>query len=230
MVKTKIQEICENAEKRIVEELENHWNIQLDRFGREYVYIPYPSESEILDRFETDVECFWEIYVDYESFDLFSVEDIELLKKNSISNILAIHKSIAKIRTVHEKSRVLLKENPSYYLITTQVELDEVSNDYDGVIVVLGSHNERIVIKKRYKKAVEVIGCSSVELRNYAFAKILDEVEVWAYDNSRVEAHDSTIIKAYDNAKIYREKNSMVTVELYDNATIMEIENDSYED
>lgn len=224
MSKTRIQVICEDAEKRIIEELENHWNVQLDRFGKEYVYIPYPSKSQILDKFEAEVEFFWDIDTDCEAFDQFSEEDIELLKNNSISNIIAIYESIAKIRIVHEREKVFLKETPPYCIITTQAELDEIPNDYDGGIVVLGNYKEPVIIRNKYKKAVQVL-FSLVELRNDAFVKASCDAEVRAYDNSCVEAYDRATIKAYDNAKIYKEESSMVTVELFDNATMEELKN-----
>lgn len=92
--------------------------------------------------------------------------------------------------------------------VTSQREMNEVSTNYTGKIII--NSDEHIIIRKKYSVAIIVINNSrisvltntKVELRDNAYAEAREGAVVHACGNSYVEAFNNCEIYAYDNAFI----------------------------
>ena len=88
-------------------------------------------------------------------------------------------------------------------ICTTQAELNAVSTDFEGKIIIkFGTPYNRAEVKRRFKRPVEVWGKSSVEAWGKSSVVACGNSSVVARQNSSVVAWGKSSVEAWDNSQI----------------------------
>ena len=121
-------------------------------------------------------------------------------------------------------------------ICTSQAELDALSADYNGrVIIKFGTPLNRAVVKRRFIYPVEARGNSSVVAWENSSVEARENSSVEARENSSVEARGNSSVVAWENSSVVARGNSSVeawensSVEAWDNSSVVARENSSVE-
>ena len=96
-------------------------------------------------------------------------------------------------------------------ICTTQKELDALSADYNGrVIIKFGTPLNRAVVKRRFIYPVVARDNSYVEARDNSSVVARDNSYVEAWENSYVEARENSSVVARENSSVVARENSSV--------------------
>ena len=113
-------------------------------------------------------------------------------------------------------------------ICTSQAELDALSADYNGrVIIKFGTPLNRALIKRRFIYPVVARGNSSVVARENSSVVARGNSSVVAWDNSSVVAWDNSSVEAWDNSSVVAWDNSSVVA--WDNSSVEARDNSSVE-
>ena len=112
-------------------------------------------------------------------------------------------------------------------ICTAQAELDSVSVDYNGrVIIKFGTPSNHAVVNRRFKYSVEARENSYVEAWENSSVEARENSSVVARGNSSVEARGNSYVEAWENSSVVARGNSSVmarensSVEAWKNSSV----------
>ena len=96
-------------------------------------------------------------------------------------------------------------------IVKSQGELDKISTDYNGrIIIAFGTPYSRAVVNRKFKYSVEARENSSVEAWENSSVEAWGNSSVVAWENSSVEAWGNSSVVAWGNSSVVARENSSV--------------------
>ncbi len=118
--------------------------------------------------------------------------------------------------------------------VKTQAELNDIPEDFGGRIYIeFGTHRNKAVVSKKYRRSVVARGNSSVVARENSSVVAWENSSVVAWGNSSVVARENSSVVARGNSSVVARGNSSVvawensSVEAWGNSSVEARENSS---